>query len=80
LADIKAGRVRNVKHVRADLQLNSDESRRRKLSELGAMLAEGIADADAGRTAPLEEVGGRASGQIPGNGQAQGMKVVFTLT
>src|SRR5712691_1596376 len=44
--------------VRAGLRLleNDEDLRRRKLAELDAALARGIADAEAGRVVPAEEV------------------------
>jgi len=44
--------------VRAGLRLleNDEDLRKRKLAELDAALARGIADAEAGRVVPAEEV------------------------
>ena len=56
---IKSGRYNNASEVvRAALRLleGEQEWRKRKLAELDAALARGIADADAGRVHSIEEV------------------------
>lgn len=56
---VEGGRYNNASEViRAGLRLleQEEELRRRKLAELDAALAIGIADAEAGRVHPAEEV------------------------
>ena len=55
---VASGRYNNASEVvRAGLRLleSEEELRKRKLAELDATLAEGLADIDAGRVVPLEQ-------------------------
>ncbi len=62
---VAGGRYNNASEVVRD-GLRMIEDRERRLAGLDAALARGLADADAGRVLPLEEVRGRMRNAMAG--------------